>query len=121
MKNRKYPVSLFVFGFVTNMIFRFFWLFVPAIIMLAVGIFLKPCLYIGLGLLISDAVVSLIEQLKIRSTLLKDSDNEGFSEFQSVFEKEGNWRKNIAEYVEEKAVKVDYNSENDNDVKENRE
>ena len=113
MKKRHYPMSLFVMGVITNLLFRFFWLFVPAVILLIAGIFFKPCLYIGLALLIIDLIVSLIEQLMIRSTLLKESDNEDFREFQNVFEKEGSWVKNVAEYVEEKAVKVDFDYKNE--------
>lgn len=112
MKKRHYPLSLFVLGFITNVIFHFFWLFVPAVILLLLGIFFKPCLYIGLALLIIDLIVSLIEQFMLRNTLLKDSDNEYFREFQNVFEKDGSWWKNVTEYVDEKAVRVDYSSEN---------
>ena len=49
MNKRKYPSSLFIIGFVTNVLFHFFWLFVPAVILLIVGIFIKPCLYIGIA------------------------------------------------------------------------
>ena len=61
MKERKYPFRLFLFGLITNILFRFFWLFVPSVILMLVGIFVDRCLYIGLALLIIDIAVSFIE------------------------------------------------------------
>lgn len=102
MNNRKYPTSLFIIGFIMNIFFRFFWLFVPAVALLIVGIFAKPCLYIGLALLILDVILSLIEQIKIRNTFLKDSDNPDFQEFQDALSKDGDWTSNLGELLEQK-------------------
>lgn len=101
MKERKYPKSLFIIGFTTNVIFHFFWLFVPCIILLIVGIFVKPCSYIGLALFIIDMFLSFIEQMKIRKAFLVDSDNPGFHKFQEALSKEGSWIKNMKELTEE--------------------
>ena len=102
MNDRKYPTSLFIFGFITNLLFHFFWLSLPAIILLIIGIFVKSCLYIGLALLLIDIVLSLIEQLRIRQTFLKESDNPDFRAFQDALSNDGNWKDNIVELVNQK-------------------
>lgn len=102
MKKRKYPTSLFIFGFLTNMIFLYFWLFIPCIILLIIGIFVKPCLFIGLALLLIDIILSLIEQLRIRYTVLKNSDNPDFQAFQDALSKDKDWKDNIRELTNQK-------------------
>ena len=102
MNNRKYPTSLFMIGFITNILFHFFWLFIPCIILLIVGIFVKPCLYVGLALLLIDILLSLIEQFRIRQAFLKESDNPDFQAFQDALSKDGNWRENIGEFFNQK-------------------
>ena len=102
MNNRKYPTSLFIIGFITNILFHFFWLFIPCIILLIVGIFVKPCLYVGLALLLIDILLSLIEQFRIRQAFLEESDNPDFREFQDALSKDGNWRDNIGELLNQK-------------------
>ena len=102
MNNRKYPTSLFIIGFITNILFHFFWLFIPCIILLIVGIFVKPCLYVGLALLLIDILLSLIEQFRIRQAFLKESDNPDFQAFQDALSKNGNWRDNIGELLNQK-------------------
>ena len=102
MNNRKYPTSLFIIGFITNILFHFFWLFIPCIILLIVGIFVKPCLYVGLALLLIDILLSLIEQFRIRQAFLKESDNPDFQAFQDALSKDGNWRDNIGELLNQK-------------------
>ena len=102
MNNRKYPTSLFIIGFITNMVFHFFWLFIPCIILLIVGIFVKPCLYVGLALLLTDILLSLIEQFRIRQAVLIKSDNPDFQAFQDALSKDGNWRDNIGELLSQK-------------------
>ena len=102
MNNRKYPTSLFIIGFITNILFHFFWLFIPCIILLIVGIFVKPCLYIGLALLLIDILLSLIEQFRIRQAFLEESDNPDFRAFQDALSKDGKWRDNIGEFFNQK-------------------
>lgn len=102
MSERKYPLSLFVFGFITNVLFHFFWLSIPSVILLIIGIFVKPCLYIGLALLMLDLILSLIEQLNIRQVVLKKSDNSDFCAFQDALSKDGNWRENVMKLLDEK-------------------
>ena len=102
MNNRKYPTSLFIIGFITNILFHFFWLFLPCIILIIIGIFVEPCLYIGLVLLLIDIILSLIEQLRIRQAFLEESDNPDFRAFQDALSKDGSWKDNIAELVNQK-------------------
>ena len=102
MNNRKYPTSLFIIGFVTNILFHFFWLFIPCVILLIIGIFVKICLYIGLALLLIDIVLSLIEQFRIRQAFLEESDNPDFRAFQDALSKDGNWKDNIGEFLNQK-------------------
>ena len=115
MNGRKYPISLFIIGFITNMIFHFFWLFVPAIILLIVGIFVKPCLFIGLDVLLIDVIASFIGQLIIRKTCIEDSDNPDFRAFQDTVMKDGNWRENMAEYIEQKMQDPENKIESDSE------
>ncbi len=102
MNNRKYPTSLFIIGLITNILFHFFWLFLPCIILLIVGIFVKPCLYIGLALLLIDIVLSLIEQFRIRQAFLEKSDNPDFRAFQDALSKDENWKDNLGELLNQK-------------------
>ena len=117
MNKRKYPSSLFIIGFVTNVLFHFFWLFVPAVILLIVGIFIKPCLYIGIAVLLTDVILSFIEQIRIRKAFLAESSNSDFRAFQDALSKEGNWRDNIAELMNQKIAdpqnKIDTDTENE--------
>ena len=119
MNDRKHPTSLFIIGFITNILFHFFWLFLPSIILLIVGIFVKSCLYIGLALLLIDIVLSLIEQLRIRQAFLKESDNPDFRAFQDALSKDGNWKDNISELLNQKIsdpqneIKLDDKSEDE--------
>lgn len=105
---KKYPVSLFMIGFISNIIGRFFFLFFPAVILIIIGIWVKACLIIGLGLLGLDIVLSFGEQLILRNATL-NSDNLNFTEFQdAILSKD--WRNNIKNLVEDK---ISNNQDND--------
>lgn len=71
------------------------------------------CLYIGIALLVFDLFLSLAEQLKIRNTFLSDSDNPGFNKVQDAFSKDGNWRNNLKEVIEQNAEKAEEQKTND--------
>ena len=115
MNNRKYPTSLFVIGFITNIVFHFFWLFVPSIILLIIGLFSKTCLNIGSALLFLDIILSLIEQIRIRQTCLKESDNPDFKELQDALSKDGNWKDNITEFLNQKISDSENELESDDE------
>ena len=102
MNSRKYPFSLFLIGWITDILFRFFWLFLPAVLLILIGIASKTCLYIGVGLLLLDILLSLIDQLLLCQTCLHDSDNPDFQAFQDAISKDGSWRDNIGALLQEK-------------------
>lgn len=72
---RKYPAKLFWFGFFSNFLIRSFYLFLPGLVLCIIGIWVRVCLWIGLGLLGIDAVVNLVDQLRIRKVALTPSDH----------------------------------------------
>ncbi len=112
MKERKYPLSLFITGVLTNMVFHFFWLFIPCVIVFVLSFFFKSLSSVGLLILAIDLILSLIEQLKIRKAFLTDSDNPDFKSFQDALSKDGDWTKNIKDFVESK---IEENTENEDD------
>ena len=67
-----------------------------------IGIFIKPCVKVALVLFVLDLILSSVEQLRIRKTVLEESDNPDFREFQDLITKDGNWMKNVQEFVEQK-------------------
>ena len=79
MDGRKYPAGLLIAGFVMNVFFRFSWLLIQGIVLL-----------------------SLLTQLRYRSVTLRESDDPEFRKFQEALSKDGNWRNNIQEMVDEK-------------------
>lgn len=93
MKNRKYPLGLFISGVLTNMLFHFFWLSIPCIIIFILSIFISSLSPIGLLILTIDFVLSLIEQFRIRAAFLADSDNPDFQRFQKIMSRDGDWKK----------------------------
>lgn len=82
---RKYPGKLFWFFVFTNFLFHFFYLSIPGMILCIIGIWVKPCLWIGLAVLGLDAILSIIEQLRIRKTVVTPSDNPQFNAFIDAF------------------------------------
>ena len=82
---RKYPTKMFWLFVLTNFLFRFFYLSIPGIILCIVGIWAKPCLWIGLAILGLDVILSIIEQLRIRKAAITPSDNPEFNELMDAF------------------------------------
>ena len=95
----KYPVSLFVIGVLMNLTKNFF-LFLPSIVLLIVGIWVKWCLFVGVALLLLDVIISLIEQIQIRNTTI-NSDNPNFKEWQDAI-LSSDWKNNIMDLTESK-------------------
>lgn len=82
---RKYPAGMF-WGFVlSNFFFRFFYLFAIGAILCIVGIWVRICLWIGLAVLALDAVISIIDQLRLRKVAIEESDNAEFNELMDAF------------------------------------
>lgn len=82
---RKYPTKMFWFFVLTNFLFHFFYLSIPGIIFCIVGIWVKPCLWIGLAILGLDVILSIIEQLRICKAVVTCSDNPEFNELMDAF------------------------------------
>ena len=99
MKKRRYSSSLFWSGFFLNILKRFY-ITIPAVILLIIGIWFKPCLYIGIALAVFVLVISLIEQLNIKKTF-ETSDNPNFEEFADTASSE-NWKEDVINFVKEK-------------------
>ena len=93
---KKYPMSLFVLGFILNIV-RGAVFVVVAIVLMIVGIWLRPCLYIGLGLTAAVIAVSLIIQFRYRHAVLYSTD----PEFEPVREAilNDDWRSNVKDLV----------------------
>ena len=82
---RKYPTKMFWLFVLTNFLFHFFYLSIPGIILCVVGIWVKTCLWIGVTILGLDAILSIIEQLRIRKAAVSHSDNPEFNELMDAF------------------------------------
>lgn len=106
MKKRRYSSSLFWSGFFLNILKRFY-ITIPAVILLIIGIWFKPCLYIGIALAVFVLVISLIEQLNIKKTF-ETSDNPDFEEFADTASSE-NWKEDVINFVKEKTKETNKN------------
>ena len=82
---RKYPTKMFWLFVLTNFLFHYFYLSISGIILCIVGIWAKPCLWIGLAILGLDVILSIIEQLRIRKAAVTPSDNPEFNELMDAF------------------------------------
>ena len=98
-QDNKYPVSLFVLGVLMNLTKNFF-LLLPCIILLIVGIWVKWCFFVGVALLLLDVIISLIEQIQIRNATI-NSDNPNFKEWQDAI-LSSDWKNNIMDLTESK-------------------
>lgn len=94
--SHKYPASLFIAGFFLNLI-KYFWLLIPAIILLVVGIFVRIFLYIGICGLLLAVILSFVEQLVMRAVTLRMKDQEWKD---AILSKK--WAKNVLALSEEK-------------------
>ena len=121
MKNRKYPISLFLFGFLMNIVFRFWVLFVLGIVFSIVGIFVKSFVNIGLATLLLDVALSFVEQMRLRQTFLEESDDSDFETFKDMVSKDGNWMENVREFLNDKISNPDNAFKPDNENEESNE
>ena len=115
INKRKYSISLFISGLLTDIIFRYFFLFVPSFILIILGIFNEYCLIIGLAILIIDLITSFIDQLKIMNAFMKDSDNPDFQEFQDALSQGGDWKENLRKLFDERIKEDSDEDQNDQD------
>lgn len=82
---RKYPLKMFLFGVLLNFFVRFFYLFLPGLILCIIGARKDAYLAIGLAFWVVDLIVSIVEQCKIRKAVLSDSENEEFEALMDAF------------------------------------
>ena len=82
---RKYPAKFFWLFVLTNFLFHFFYLFLPGLLLCIVGIWITPCLWIGLAILLVDLILSILEQMRIRKAAITPSDNQDFNAFMDAF------------------------------------
>ena len=82
---RKYPAKMFWFFVLTNFLFHFFYLSLPGIILCVVGIWVKPCLWAGVAILLLDLILSILEQMRIRKAAVTPSSNPEFNELMDAF------------------------------------
>ena len=104
---RKYPKSLFVMGFVMNLLIKFWYLFVLSLILRIIGIWIKACLYIVVILIVLDFIISLIYQMVLVNTFV-NSSNLNMEEFQDAISTD-NWSKSVRSIISEK---IDADEEN---------
>lgn len=103
-QDRKYPASLFITGFILNLT-RNFILLLFGFIFLFIGIWVKLCWQLGISLLLADVVISLIQQIQIRNTIL-NSDDPNFNELQDAM-MSPDWKDNIKDIIETKMNEFD--------------
>ncbi len=82
---RRYSKGLFCLFVLTNFLFHFFYLSIPGLILCVVGIWNKVCLWLGLGILLLDLLLSIIEQWKLAAVATSESDNPEFNELMDEF------------------------------------
>ena len=97
---KKYPQKLFWLGVFMNLIKQFF-LTVSGIVLLIVGIWNKPCLYIGVFVLLIDIIIAIVTQIQYKKEMETPSDNPDFQAMQDAVLSD-NWRNHIIQMVEEK-------------------
>ena len=108
----KYPTAPLILGLITDFFIRYFFLSIPSIILLIIGIWLKPCLYIALGLILLDLALCIIGWLKIKKTFETESDNPDFKAFQDSVGSHG-WREGSKLFVEKQLGQHHSDSESD--------
>ena len=94
MNDRKYPLGFFVTGVLITAFFRLAILMITGLILVALGVFWKPLLFVGALIVAFDLLVAFSSQLRLRRITLSDSDDPEFKEFQNAILSR-NWRENI--------------------------
>ena len=96
--DKKYPSSLFWTQLIMDFLVRHIYLCIPGFTLVIVGIWVRPCLYIGIGFLLLDAGLSLFSALRTRSVFLNSNDP-NFKEAQDAV-LSANWDQNLRDLVE---------------------
>ena len=97
---KKYPKELFFFGIVSNIIQKFY-LWIPGLFLLLIGVWSRTCRILGLLLLAAAVIYAVYMQIVIKRTFEMESDNPNFKPFQDAVMGGGNWMENVIKMVEE--------------------
>ena len=97
---RRYNRKLFILGFLMNIV-RLFFIVIPALVLIVVGIRVKPCLIIGLALLAIVLIIALVQQLMIKHTA-ETSDDPNFDPFAEAMCSD-DWQERFIEMTYKKA------------------
>ena len=100
-KDKKYPISLFVMGVVMNLLKNIV-LLLLALVFLVIGIGVKWCLELGLGLLALNVIIAVWQQLQIRKATLSSDDPE-FQQWQDAM-LSPDWMENIQKMTQQKIL-----------------
>jgi len=85
MKKRKYPLTLFLFGVLHNLIGHIF-LLIPIVILFIIGAFgISVCTSIAIILTCCYIIYAIILQVIIRNALIKDGNNPEFNRLMDEF------------------------------------
>ena len=76
---------MFLLGVLLNFIVRNFLLFAGGMVLCLLGIWIPTCRYMGIAALILDLILSVIQQIEIRNTVLSESDNPEFNDLMDAF------------------------------------
>lgn len=96
---RHYNWKLFLIGFLMNTV-RLFFIVIPALILLVVGIWVLPCLYIGFALLAIALIIAFVQQLMIKHTA-ETSDDPEFVPFAEAMCSD-DWKERTIEWTKQK-------------------
>ncbi len=96
--NKKFPLSFFLFGFFLDVVVKRFYLFVPSVIFMLLGIFIGELGSVGAVILAVDIVISFFSQLNL-AMMLMNNDDPDFEEMKNNILSD-NWRTNIKDWVE---------------------
>lgn len=98
---KQYPFSLFLFGTFLNL-FRRFYLIILCIVLCIIGIWLEPCRYAGLILLLGSFLYAVLEQIQMYKDTNKSSDNPALQQFNNAVLGGGDWKQNVVDIVNDK-------------------
>ena len=96
----KHPTKVLLLNIFTTFLFHFFFLSIPGIILLIAGIWSRACLYISLGLLLADVILSVREGWNMKKAVETESFHPVFSTFQKAI-LSPDWQKKTGEFLED--------------------
>lgn len=105
----KYSATFFIVGIILNMI-KHFYLLLPGIIAMIVGIWFSAVLFLGIGLVTLDLCFSVVGQFQNKK-VLESSENPQVKEVNKAIHSK-DWRRNVIDLVETR-IKEEYISKND--------